>query len=103
MIYHKTDHPIEEYLILPATRYISRSQERSKSQSRESLIKRDNNKKEKDRRSNSKVRFSDKKKPRKSRAYIAGEESSDSKEEYDNIYINSDDDKITYYISTEQP
>ena len=64
-------------------------------------MKKDKEKKEKIWRSNSKVRFNDKKKVRRSRAYITKEKSLDFKEECNDVYVNSNDDKIIYYISIE--
>ena len=57
-------------------------------------------KKKKDWRFNFKVRFSDKKKPRKSRVYFIKKESLDLGEEYNDIYINSNN-KTAYYINIE--
>ena len=103
MICHKTDHLIEECLILPAARYISRLRERSKSHSKEVANEKDNKHKEKDRRSTSKVRFSDKKKSRKDRVYVTREESADLANDYNDVYIGSDNDETTYFMSEEQP
>ena len=66
-------------------------------------MKKDDKHKERDRRSTSKVRFNDKKKSRKDRAYVAGEESADSTNKYSDVYIGNNNNKTAHFINKEQP